>query len=331
MIIIFNPFNKNIEELEYSDLEKLISEEVAEGWSVEYKQEFVSNPKIAKSIALFANSEGGWYIIGIEEDGHNVASKIKGIDLNEINNPVNKLNNAIKDGIRPIPFFKTNLVKCPNDKCVLVVYVEKGHDVPYFTNDGRIYQRVGESSDPHVLKDRYLFEQLLNRRKEFDLNFNLFTQNEWATSIEQSGWNHPYLEFYVYLDNYDKLISDNFFSEEFFEEVTENFGVSAPLFNSDKAMSPVINFSNHYTTINSHVLRYIDDNSQKSVDVGTTLELFREGHFKFILPFSTFDINNFYHLKYENLLIYESLLSDGEKGKLNSLILQSHYGLLQLF
>lgn len=315
VIIIFNPFNKTIEKLEYSDLEKLISEDVAEGWSVEYKQEFVSNSKIAKSIASFANSEGGWYFIGIAEEGYNVASKLRGIDLKEIENPVNQLNNAIKDIVRPILFFKTKLVICPNGKGILVVYVHKGHHVPYLTNDGRIYQRIGESSDPHVLKDRYLFEKLLDRRKDFDLNFNSFAQNEWGISNEQFEWNQPYLEFYVYLDNQDKVISVNFFSEKFFDEVSKNFSVSVPLFDSD-ILSPTIHFDNHYTSIDSHILRYIDDNSQKSVNLGTTLELFMEGHFKLFLPFSTLDINHLNYSVYQNSFLYKYLISDDEKNLL---------------
>ena len=98
-----------------------------------------------------------------------------------------------------------------------------------------------------------------------------FSENKWVASIEQSGRGHPYLEFYVYLDNQDKLLSDKFFSEEFFEEVTENFEVGVPLFGSDEFISPVLHFANHYTSINSHILRYIDDNFQKSVNVGIIL------------------------------------------------------------
>ena len=61
----FNPFNKNIHELEYDDLNTLIDNEVSEGWTLEYIQEIVKSKDIAKSIASFANSEGGWYIVGM--------------------------------------------------------------------------------------------------------------------------------------------------------------------------------------------------------------------------------------------------------------------------
>ena len=64
---MYNPFNKIISEIKYEDLEKLIKNNISEGWFIEYKSSFPKNKKIADSIASFANSEGGWYIVGIEE------------------------------------------------------------------------------------------------------------------------------------------------------------------------------------------------------------------------------------------------------------------------
>lgn len=55
---MYNPFNKTISEIEYDDLEKLIENNISEGWSIEYKGSFPKNKKIADSIASFANSEG---------------------------------------------------------------------------------------------------------------------------------------------------------------------------------------------------------------------------------------------------------------------------------
>ena len=67
----FNPFNKNFNQLKYDDLSTLIENEVSEGWTLEYKSKILKSKDIAKSIASFANSEGGWYIVGVEEKGKN--------------------------------------------------------------------------------------------------------------------------------------------------------------------------------------------------------------------------------------------------------------------
>ena len=63
----------------------------------------------------------------------------------------------------------------------------KGHDVPYFTNEGKIYYRIGESSDPEVLKDKFLFEQLMDRRRNFDKNFDNFAKNGRINPILAKG------------------------------------------------------------------------------------------------------------------------------------------------
>jgi hypothetical protein len=62
----YNPFNKDISQLEEDDLNKLI-DKVSEGWFVEYKGDFQNSKKISHSIASFANSDGGWYIVGIDD------------------------------------------------------------------------------------------------------------------------------------------------------------------------------------------------------------------------------------------------------------------------
>ena len=45
---MYNPFNKNISEIEYGDLKKLIENDVSEGWVIEYKGSFPKNKNIAK-------------------------------------------------------------------------------------------------------------------------------------------------------------------------------------------------------------------------------------------------------------------------------------------
>lgn len=128
----FNPFNKNIHELEYDDLKSLIENEVSEGWTLEYKQEIVKSKDIAKSIASFANSEGGWYIVGIKEkENTSTAGEIIDLDLEITKKPDNTINTAIKSNVKPIPTFEIKLLENPNEpnSGVVVVYVEKGYDV----------------------------------------------------------------------------------------------------------------------------------------------------------------------------------------------------------
>jgi hypothetical protein len=66
---MFQPFGaKHLSEIDRSDLDALINNQVPEGLFVEYKGEWVST-KVARAVASFANSQGGgWLIVGMDAD-----------------------------------------------------------------------------------------------------------------------------------------------------------------------------------------------------------------------------------------------------------------------
>ncbi len=59
---------KSLNELTYNDLKTLV--DIEEGYIVEYKSTFDSSvkKKIPQIFSSFANSEGGWLIIGVDND-----------------------------------------------------------------------------------------------------------------------------------------------------------------------------------------------------------------------------------------------------------------------
>ncbi len=70
----FNLFGKPYTaRLTADDLDTLIVNEVGESYVVEYKGEFPTNDKIARSLAALANTQGGWYFVGMTTDEHHVA------------------------------------------------------------------------------------------------------------------------------------------------------------------------------------------------------------------------------------------------------------------
>src|SRR5688500_3044857 len=102
----FNPFDKPIvSPLTGVDLDHLISQSVSEGYPVEFKRELPSAHKIAKSLASFANTHGGWFIVGVVTSEHNVAREIRGFDLNAVPDPISVIRDAARVGVDPPPFF----------------------------------------------------------------------------------------------------------------------------------------------------------------------------------------------------------------------------------
>src|SRR6266576_2604557 len=138
----YSPFKKSIREtLTPEDLQLLVTDSVAEGYFVEYKGTLLDSKKIAKSIASFANTYGGWYIVGVTTDGHNVAEKIPGFSLDNIHDPIATLRDSVRLGIDPVPVFFPQIVELSEKLVVLVVYIPGEQDTPFITKDGRIYRR----------------------------------------------------------------------------------------------------------------------------------------------------------------------------------------------
>ena len=302
--VMYNPFNKNISEIEYEDLKKLIENDVSEGWFIEYKGSFPkNNKKIANSIASFANSEGGWYIVGIEENKNEIHPfEIVGFDLETNKKPDDKITNIIKHNISPIPYFESKLVEIPENKVVLVVQVFEGYDTPYISN-GSVYIRVNGTSEP--IKDRYQFEKLLEKKRFFEKKVNSFMDN---TFFFNNYFNQPYLEFYVYVNNPKKVLFEDFYSEEFFENLKENFNSKVKL-TDELELSGSVNFDNIYGSVDSYMIRHVYDNDP--MHTGLTLELFKKGHLKLILPFTVYNnlsLNN----EYKSLIYYDSFVSEYE-------------------
>jgi hypothetical protein len=299
---MYNPFNKNISEIEYEDLKKLTENNVSEGWFIEYKGSFPKkNKKIAISIASFANSEGGWYIIGIEEsENESKPSEIIGFDLENNKKPADKITNIIKDNIDPIPYFETKIVEIPENKFVLVVQVFEGYDTPYIS-DGSVYMRIGETSKPLAIGDRYQFDKLIDKNQSFQKKVNSFMDN---TFFFDKSYNQPYLEFYVYLNNPKNVLFEDFYFEEFFEYIKKNFNSDVKLA-ENLDISASINFDNIYASVDSYILRHVYDNNP--LQTGITLELFREGHLKFIFPMGI-HTNLSLDKEYESLIYYDTLI-----------------------
>ena len=168
----FNPFDRELAELETRELAKL--ESVAEGWYVEYKREVVELKKIAKSLAAFANHYGGWLFYGIAQsaDGSNVAGAFPGIPKSQVADCLERVRNAAKCHMNPAPYYEYKElegpcpeISLPQDRSVIAIAVPCGPCTPYIHSDGRIYRRIADTSDPKPETDRFILDQLWQHRQ----------------------------------------------------------------------------------------------------------------------------------------------------------------------
>ncbi len=149
-----------IEKVKLSHLSQLV--DCDEGHHVEYKLllEDGGKAQLAKEITSFANCEGGWLIIGIDDK----TKEIKSIDKQDYSQRIGK----IATRISPMPEFSTRFLALPDNKNagVLIVYVYEGNNAPYICN-GSIYVRSGSSKEPIKPADRGNIEYLGEKYEEY--------------------------------------------------------------------------------------------------------------------------------------------------------------------
>lgn len=150
---MININNKSWNNLRFSDIRKLLSNADDETFFFEFKSDDVSTQKLIEEISAFANTYGGYILIGISDD-----KTIQGCHKWT----ENRIHNTIHDSISPIPIFDVKKFK-PKEGTILVIKVEEGDMPPYITSRGKIYERVSSGSYP--IKESSKITQLYQKQQ----------------------------------------------------------------------------------------------------------------------------------------------------------------------
>ena len=205
---LFNPFDKPFDKIEYDDLSQLSQQGVSEGFYVEYKSQMPSNKKVAKAISSFANTEGGIFFLGIEDDDeHNVPVAFDGMDISGKTETKEQIRNVVNGRINPPPVFRTRLYPNPHeeDQAVVMVTVPRSSSTPHVTNTGRIYRRVGEGTDPYdYATDSKTIDKLTQRRESRYQNVIEFCRPDVSFTQGQDDW--EFIEMYGVPSTLNELV-----------------------------------------------------------------------------------------------------------------------------
>jgi hypothetical protein len=279
----YNPFNKPLQELVADDLVVLINNEVAEGYWIEYKSEFQSNKKIAKSIASFANSFGGWYFVGIEADKtKNIATKICGFSVDGTPDPIAKLRESIKSNIDPVPVFHQNLIKLDSDKAVLVVEIPNNQETPFVTCDGRIYRRISDSSEPVSENNRYAVDRLIDNGRELAKLFEDFCRDERRFSPEEEK--QSWVNIFLYPYPIGTIEKHDMFSTDGLKKLIQMSQRPIPYYDNEsrKFGEGNLPFNSGQLGVSSIILRQVEPS--KVAFNSLMAELYFDGRAKFSIP-----------------------------------------------
>ena len=221
----YSPFDKPVAELESADLAVL--REVPESWHVEYKRTIDDAKTLAKAFGAFANTYGGWMIIGVEEnDGaKNTAQEFPGLNDEELSLLLRRLGSSINAHLRPVPHYEHRVLKGPceaiglrNNQAIVVVHVPMSVHTPHLQTDGRVYQRVGDTSQP--IKERRLLDELWQRADSVRQATRLWIDDD--PELSKGEGEAPYLRLLFVPDPWNKGYRLPSMSPRRFQETLES-------------------------------------------------------------------------------------------------------------
>jgi len=295
---MFNPFRNNERKIDEISLQHLIEDEVSEGVFVEYKRELTENKKIAKSIASFANTKGGWYFIGIDADHTtNKPTAIVGLDSKSTPDPISSVREIAKSLIQPVPFISIELVTLSSGNFVVVVQIPPDQEKPFINRDGRIYRRQLDSSTPVSETDRYALDRMYEETKELHKQFRDFcTDRRSFLDIEQSN---PWVSVYL-----SPIPAGEFFDEKMYFEPEVRMRELLEMSRTAGPVSPLLadttgNTEFHRAVLTNRSICLSQCKDEHGAVNSLSLELFMDGRAVMHFPIQYLDLHT--HLSIDTI------------------------------
>lgn len=181
--------NKNIDNIQVIDFENLITNQVPEGKTLEYKSilkldKDADKKEFLYDVSSFANASGGDIVFGIEEGKEKgLPISVGGIEGN-IDEHCRKIESLIRDCLSPrILNLQLKSVLLNNGKSVLVIRVPKSINAPHqvtFQGVDRFYSR---SNNGKYVLDVFELRNAFIQSSEFTERIRKFIKNRLANII----------------------------------------------------------------------------------------------------------------------------------------------------
>lgn len=176
-------FNKRLDDINYEDIKDLIENRISESYDLDYKEAYPSNKTLAKLMIGFANSNGGYIIIGVQcEEDTNFPKDIVGIERGEHSTKITQIaySNSqphIWPKIKRIPHIDND------DRDVVVIKVGEAVEPIMFTQGNKFPIRINDKIE---YADQPLVRKLFSRKNISD-QIEHFSKN--SRSLQESSFN----------------------------------------------------------------------------------------------------------------------------------------------
>lgn len=135
-------FGKPLGEVTIQDVKIFCSKQIKEGINLDYKRDLTSR-SLLKTMAAFANTRGGYIIVGVDDKDDKPILPIEGIDWKE-SLPLS-VTSMIVDNMYPYLSVDVHVCEPEYDKTFVLIYVPESHEAPHWLfNRKELYVRLAD-------------------------------------------------------------------------------------------------------------------------------------------------------------------------------------------
>ncbi len=159
-------FGKPLSEVTIQDVKIFCDKQIREGVNLDYKRD-LSSKSLLKTMAAFANTRGGFIIVGVDDEDDKPKLSIEGIEWKE-SLPLS-VTSMIVDNMYPYLSVDVHVCKPENGKTFVLIYVPESHEAPHWLfNRTELYvrraDRAGHTHWEHFATDAE-WDFLRNKRE----------------------------------------------------------------------------------------------------------------------------------------------------------------------
>lgn len=194
-------FNKDLENLNYSDIQLLIDQKISESKTLDYKSKLPGDDKqskinFLKDLIAFANTAGGYLIFGMREN-KGVPEKTLPIEISNLEKEKLRLEGLISNGIEPRIHIQMKEIPVPEkqNQYLFVIKVHQSWQPPHwvsYSGHHKFYARNSAGNfefDLQQLKNSFSASDFLFKRiKEFhDMRIGKMLSEETPVALNRGA------------------------------------------------------------------------------------------------------------------------------------------------
>lgn len=154
-------FRKQIENINFSDINDLVINEVPESYDLDYKEDYPEKNKLPKLMVALSNSTGGYIIIGVKcKSGSNIPEEICGVHKGEHKT---RITGMAYSNSQPKIWPNVRIIENENDpdKDIVVIRVDEANEPIMYTRGNKFPIRINDKIE---YADQALVRKLFSKR-----------------------------------------------------------------------------------------------------------------------------------------------------------------------